>query len=128
MVRQTHAGKVAVVTGGNRGLGRVMAEALAAAGARVLITGRDEAELQSTASASDGRIAALAVDVTGDGAASRIVKSAIERFGGLDILVNNAGITVELLRRQQSKEAPTVANLTAQELRQVFEVNTVAPF
>jgi NAD(P)-dependent dehydrogenase (short-subunit alcohol dehydrogenase family) len=92
MDRLTHKDLVAIVTGGNRGLGRVMAEALVAAGAKVVITGRDKIELESTVAQGDGRIAAIAIDVTADDAPRRIVAAALEAFGGVDILVNNAGI------------------------------------
>jgi NAD(P)-dependent dehydrogenase (short-subunit alcohol dehydrogenase family) len=128
MDRLTHKDLVAIVTGGNRGLGRVMAEALVAAGAKVLITGRDKIELESTVAGSDSRIAAIAIDVTADDAPRSIVAAALEAFGGVDILVNNAGITLELLRRLQGGQPPSLMNLTADEFRYLFEVNTVAPF
>jgi len=128
MDRLTHKDLVAIVTGGNRGLGRVMAEALVAAGAKVLITGRDKVELEATAAQSSGRIEGIAVDVTADDAPRRIVAAALEAFGGIDILVNNAGITLELLRRLQGGQPPALMNLTSDEFRYVFEVNVIAPF
>jgi len=127
-VTDTHKDLAAIVTGGNRGLGRVMAEALVAAGAKVLITGRDDVELGLTVARSDGRIAAIAVDVTRDDAPRRIVGAALEAFGGVDILVNNAGITLELLRRLEGGQPPSLMNLTSDEIRYVYEVNIIAPF
>src|SRR5262249_9603180 len=128
MDRLTHKDLVAIVTGGNRGLGRVMAEALVAAGAKVLITGRDKVELEATVARGAGRIAAIAVDVTADDAPRRIVAAALEAFGGVDILVNNAGGTLELLRRLQGGQPPSLMNLTSDEFRYVFEVNIIPPF
>src|SRR5262245_53688098 len=110
MDRLTHKDLVAIVTGGNRGLGRVMAEALVAAGAKVLITGRDKAELEATVARSDSRIAAIAADVTAEDAPRRIVGAALEAFGSVDILVNNAGVTLELLRRLQGGPPPSLTN------------------
>jgi NAD(P)-dependent dehydrogenase (short-subunit alcohol dehydrogenase family) len=77
MDRLTHKDLVAIVTGGNRGLGRVMAEALVGAGAKVLITGRDKTELDSVVAQVDGQIAGVAVDVTADDAPRRIVAAAL---------------------------------------------------
>jgi 3-oxoacyl-[acyl-carrier protein] reductase len=105
-----------------------MAEALVAAGAKVVITGRDKIELDSTVAQGGGRIAAIAIDVTADDAPRRIVAAALEAFGGVDILVNNAGVTLELLRRLQGGQPPSLMNLTSDEFRYLFEVNTVAPF
>jgi 3-oxoacyl-[acyl-carrier protein] reductase len=128
MDRLTHKDLVAIVTGGNRGLGRVMAEALTAAGAKVLITGRDTVELDSTVARGDGRIAAIALDVTADDAPRRIVAAALEAFGGIDILVNNAGANLQILRRLQGGQPPSLMNLTSDEFRYLFELNIIAPF
>lgn len=124
----THRGKVAVVTGGNRGLGRVMALALVGAGAKVLITGRDVEALDKVRLQGGESIDTLALDVTAEDAPGLIVRTAVERFGGIDILINNAGITVEMLRRRSGSEAATTFNITSAEFRQVLEVNTIAPF
>ena len=90
------ASVVAVVTGGSRGIGFAVASALASAGARVTITGRDERHLQQareqlerTASAA---VQAVAADVSRPDQAARAIDAAAEQFGGLDVLVNNAGI------------------------------------
>ena len=88
------AGKVALVTAGSRGLGRGVALALAAEGARLMVSGRDGASLGSTRD----EIAALGCDVdarvgdlTDPAEPARLVAATVERFGGLDILVANAG-------------------------------------
>jgi NAD(P)-dependent dehydrogenase (short-subunit alcohol dehydrogenase family) len=90
------AGRVAVVTGGSRGLGLAIARAFAAAGAAQLLIARDAARLDDAvrrvAEESGGEAIALAGDVTSAGFAARAIDVAREQLGRLDILVNNAGI------------------------------------
>jgi NAD(P)-dependent dehydrogenase (short-subunit alcohol dehydrogenase family) len=83
--------RVAVVTGGSRGIGAALAAALAGEGARVVISGRTQATLERTAQA----IGALAVvaDASDRAGAREPVRRAIERFGRVDVLVNNVGGT-----------------------------------
>lgn len=85
--------RVAIVTGGGRGLGRAMVLGLAAAGYRVLATAaRDASEIAAVArEASTDRVVPLVADVSDPLDAQRTVATAIDRFGRLDILVNNAG-------------------------------------
>ena len=90
-------GKVAVVTGGSRGIGFAIASALVEGGARVAITGRDQAKLDSAAKELQGRekadhVLAVRADVRNAREAADAVCAAVKRFGGLDVLVNNAGI------------------------------------
>ncbi|MGA2834975.1 MAG: SDR family oxidoreductase [Acidimicrobiales bacterium] len=88
------AGKVALVTAGSRGLGRASAAALAAEGARVMVSGRDEASLEETRRVLadlGADIAVCAGDVTDPGEPVQLVAATVERFDGLDILVANAG-------------------------------------
>jgi NAD(P)-dependent dehydrogenase (short-subunit alcohol dehydrogenase family) len=91
-------GRSALVTGGGRGLGRVMAEALAEAGASVCITSRLlDAALAAAAevsSATGGRVVGIEGEVTSAEGVSRLVARAAEQFGPVDILVNNAGINI----------------------------------
>jgi NAD(P)-dependent dehydrogenase (short-subunit alcohol dehydrogenase family) len=87
-------GKVAIVTGGGRGIGRVMAERLAAAGAHVVVAARSEADLHETVAAiiaSGGHASQTVVDITDQSAVERMVQQVEEQFGRIDILVNNAG-------------------------------------
>jgi 3-oxoacyl-[acyl-carrier protein] reductase len=89
-------GKVALVTGASRGIGRGIAEALAAEGCDLVLTGRDEAALKEVAGriAEKGRKAETAVlDLRIEGAEKPLVETAKRAFGRLDILVNNAGAT-----------------------------------
>jgi gluconate 5-dehydrogenase len=89
-------GRVAIVTGGSRGLGLEMAEGLGEAGASVCITARRESDLQEAAAQLESHgIATLAFQgsVTDPDAVAALLKSVRERFGRIDILVNNAGVT-----------------------------------
>lgn len=90
-------GRVAIVTGGNGGIGLGMAHGLAAAGAAVVIAGRDEAKSQAAAReiAERGGTATVAtVDVTDEGSCRALIDGAAARHGRLDILINNAGINI----------------------------------
>ena len=92
------AGKVAIVTGAGSGIGRASANILAAHGARVIASDRDEAAASDTAGliASAGRIAiAMKSDVSRDGDLEQLVSRVIETWGQLDILHSHAGIQVE---------------------------------
>ncbi len=87
--------QVAVITGGGRGIGRSVAEKLAAQGARVVVTDIDEANARSVAStieASGGAATPLRLDVSQSSAVTALMSHVEETFGRLDILVNNAGI------------------------------------
>jgi 3-oxoacyl-[acyl-carrier protein] reductase len=89
-------GKVALVTGSSRGIGRGVALALAAEGCDLVLTGRDQKALDEVAAAihAKGRKAAVtALDLREDGAPAKLIDAARRAFGQLDILVNNAGTT-----------------------------------
>ncbi|MGD1211292.1 MAG: SDR family oxidoreductase [Candidatus Acidiferrales bacterium] len=83
---------VALVTGGSRGIGRAIAQTLAASGSRVAITGRDERRLAETARALD--LLPIHADVSTEADVERTYREVLEEFGDLDILVNNAGFGV----------------------------------
>ena len=83
------AGRVAVVTGGSRGIGRALAAALRQAGARVVISGRSQEKLERTAKEID--VVPVQADAMDREQAAKPVREAIAHFGGLDILINNVG-------------------------------------
>ena len=115
------ADKVAIVTGGSRGLGKEMARALAAAGAQVAISARREQWLTPTRAefeAAGYRCLAATCDVSDEAQVQAFVAQVLERFGRIDVLVNNAGI---------SWGAPS-ADLPLARWRQVLEVNATGAF
>jgi len=88
-------GKIALVTGGSRGLGLAMARAYARAGARVVLAARDAERLEQAAAqlrAEGGDVHTMAFDLTDERAVTSAVPKLIEQHGRLDILLNNAGI------------------------------------
>ncbi|MEV4595974.1 glucose 1-dehydrogenase [Amycolatopsis sp. NPDC049253] len=89
-------GRVALVTGGTRGIGLATARALVEAGATVVLTGRDEARAKEAAEAS-GAAAGLALDVTDAKAVSTVVRGVAKEHGRLDVVVANAGIMEDAL-------------------------------
>jgi 3-oxoacyl-[acyl-carrier protein] reductase len=96
-VMETISGKVAIVTGGTRGIGRAIAERLLQEGALVAICGRTRESViraLGTMPASDGRLFGEAADLTKVDEVERFFQAVDERFGGLDILINNAGLAV----------------------------------
>ena len=94
-------GKVALITGASRGLGRAMAVELSAAGAAVILVGRDRTKLEETAAAaaqrdkqSSAQIAVFVTDVSVEAQVLALQEHVAKQFGRVDILVNNAGINL----------------------------------
>jgi NAD(P)-dependent dehydrogenase (short-subunit alcohol dehydrogenase family) len=91
-------GKAAIVTGASRGLGREIAETLAAAGADLVLNASNAERLDQAAAAiremSEGRVVCVAGDVADAATANRLTDAAVREFGRLDVLVNNAGVNV----------------------------------
>ena len=110
------AGKVALVTGGSRGIGFAIAQALGSAGARVVIAGRDAGRLEQATielmQATGSKIAYVEADIRSAEDAVRIVDGVVSNWG-LDILVNNAGVGI----------FSNVADLTPEAWAQVIETN-----
>lgn len=86
-------GKVGIVTGASRGIGRAIAEELAAAGMRLALVARSRDLLEELAARLPVETLVAAVDLCDPEAPAAVVSSVVERFGGLDLLVNNAGAT-----------------------------------
>jgi 3-oxoacyl-[acyl-carrier protein] reductase len=86
-----------IVTGGTRGIGKAIATGFAAAGAQVILTGRDATTAQAIAAELDGDVQGLELDVASGESVKKFFTEALERLGGLDILVANAGITRDKL-------------------------------
>ncbi len=117
------ADKVAVVTGGTRGIGASIAEALLKEGARVFICGRDSSTVNSAldslaAIAGRKRVGGLAADVRRYEDCRNLIQEAAEQFGGIDILVNNAGLGI----------FKPVDQLTPEEWQTVIETNLSGAF
>ncbi|MBK9139016.1 MAG: SDR family oxidoreductase [Verrucomicrobia bacterium] len=115
------AGRVAVITGAGRGLGRAIATALAKAGATVVLTGRHAAPLEAAAEAiraDGGQAGALACDVTCEEAVRALAETVRGWHGRTDILINNAGINVR----------KPVTEFTLAEWRSVLDTNLTGAF
>jgi len=119
---QSLHGKVALVTGGSRGIGLAIARALVADGARVAITGRSAAHLSSARpaieAAGPGSVETLQADVRRYAEVQRAVDAVVSRFGGLDIVVNNAGVGI----------FADVASMTPDQWAEVIETNLTGVF
>jgi 3-oxoacyl-[acyl-carrier protein] reductase len=125
-------GKVAIVTGAGRGLGRAMTLGLLDAGARVAAVELDAPAIEETQDAVEDRGAAerfigIGADVTHDESGAKILRVTAERFGRLDILINNAGISTGLLRGED-QPVGKLWETTPGEFRRVVDVNVIAPF
>jgi NAD(P)-dependent dehydrogenase (short-subunit alcohol dehydrogenase family) len=121
-------GKVAVVTGGSRGIGYAIARTLALEGCNVVITGRDPAALSKSAAriaksaSSEPRppqIVPIACDIRDPDSVASLFTEIRKRFGKLDILVNNAGITQPIL---------SVENTSLELWRDVIDTNLTSVF
>ena len=110
-------GKVAIVTGASRGLGRAMALGLAAEGARVLAAARSTTELAELAEQAGGAIVPVTCDIAAMEQVTGLVPRALAQFGRLDIIVNNAGVAPASAFDQTSLDV----------WRNVFDVNVLAP-
>jgi len=111
-------GRVAIITGASRGLGRAAAERLYGRGASVAVNARDEARANEIARALGERALAVPGDLTVDGVTATIVRNTLDRFGRVDVLVNNAA----------HARSTRFEQLGAGEWRLALETNMTAPF
>jgi 3-oxoacyl-[acyl-carrier protein] reductase len=114
-------GKVAIVTGSGRGIGREIALKLAADGAAVVVNDLDAAPAKETVAdieAAGGRAVACPGSVTDDGFAEKFVQTAVDTFAGLDIIVNNAGYTWDNV----------IQKMTDEQWDAILDVHLKAPF
>jgi len=114
-------GKVAIVSGSGRGIGRAIAMKLAGEGAKVVVNDLDAAPAEQTVAdikAAGGHALACAGSVTADGFAEKFVKTALDGFGGLDIIINNAGYTWDNV----------IQKMTDEQWHSILDVHLTAPF
>jgi NAD(P)-dependent dehydrogenase (short-subunit alcohol dehydrogenase family) len=112
------AGRVVIVTGAWRGLGRAAAERFHERGASVAVNVRSRDRAESLAAEIGERALAVPGDVAEPGVAEEIVRRTVERFGRVDVVVNNAALA----------RSTRLSDLTAEEWRDALEVNMTAPF
>lgn len=118
---QKLAGKVAIVSGSGRGIGREIALRLASEGAAVVVNDLDAEPAEQTVAdilAAGGRAIACPGSVTADGFAERFVQTAVHNFGGLDIIINNAGFTWDAV----------IQKTTDEQWDTILDVHLKAPF
>jgi 3-oxoacyl-[acyl-carrier protein] reductase len=111
-------GKVAFVTGGSRGIGFAIAQALSKGGASVAITGTNESRLRAAEKDLGGDVRGLRADVRDFAQVQTAMDATAKQFGGLDILVNNAGIGI----------FRAVADMTLEEWNDIFATNVSGVF
>jgi NAD(P)-dependent dehydrogenase (short-subunit alcohol dehydrogenase family) len=115
-------GKIAVVTGGNRGLGRHMAQALAEAGANIVVVSRRAADAEGAANEiaakTSKKCQGFACDVTAADQVENMIRQVMNVYGAVDVLVNNAGINVR----------GPIDKLSVEDFRQVQETNVTGPW
>jgi len=114
-------GKVAIISGSGRGIGRAVALKLAAEGASVVVNDLDEepaAETVAAIEATGGKAVACVGNVTAPDFGERFVRAALDSFGGLDIIVNNAGYTRDGMIQKQTDE----------QFQAMIDVHVTAPF
>ena len=114
-------GQVAVVTGGSKGIGFGIAEALVKNGASAFICARDESDLRDAIEqlSSHGHVDGLMCDVANEDQVTTVLDACVEKFGGIDILVNNAGV---------GYFGKTVEELSSDEFRTTLETNLFGVF
>lgn len=113
------AGRVVIVTGGGRGLGRAIAEGFVAEGCRVAITGRNHEALEAAAAEMGGEVMAAVADVADEDQVEAMCAEVVARWGRIDALVNNAGINPFYKRAEHTSRS---------EWQQIIDVNLTGVF
>ncbi len=125
-------GKVCIVTGGGRGLGRAMTLALVEAGADVVAAGHiaeDSPMIQAAVKAvGKGRVHAMVADVRKYADCEAVVAAALKTFGGLHMLVNNAGLGMTLVNRNFTSELPPFWTVEPETWQLIMDTNANGPF
>jgi 3-oxoacyl-[acyl-carrier protein] reductase len=111
-------GKVAIVTGSARGIGRATAELLSEHGASILVNDLDADLAEQTASEIAGETAVYGGDLTAPGACDELVQAAIDAWGKIDIVVNNAGYTIDGMLHK----------MTDEQFQRMLDIHAVVPF
>jgi 7-alpha-hydroxysteroid dehydrogenase len=114
-------GKVAIITGGGRGIGEGIAKVFSEAGAAVVLTARSKAQVDAVADeikASGGRALAVEADLYDNAQLPRVIDATIAEFGGIDVLVNNAG----------AGGSPSFTDTRVDHMQQAFQLMVLAPF
>lgn len=120
-MEQELAGKIAIITGATSGIGRATARRFAAAGAKLVLNGRNEtalAEMCSEVKQAGGEAESVALDIAADGAAPALIDQAKDKFGGIDILVNAAG----------TLQSGTIENTTISDWDAMMNINVRSIF
>jgi gluconate 5-dehydrogenase len=118
----------ALVTGGTSGLGLAMSQALADAGARVVLTGRTEQRVQEAASRIGELVTGLVMDVRDEQSVSAGVDRALAALGGLDVLVNNAGLGMRTVNPHFMTEPAGFWQVSPDGFRDLFATNVLGYF
>jgi NAD(P)-dependent dehydrogenase (short-subunit alcohol dehydrogenase family) len=109
--------RVAIITGGSKGLGKAMAAGLASAGAKLVLVSRNQAEVEAAAAeiSRDYGVPAIGLqaDVTLEDQVQGVVDTCLEKFGKVDVLINNAGINIR----------GTIEELSLEDFQQVMDIN-----
>ena len=112
------SGKVAIVTGAGRGIGRAIAGKLSAAGAAVVVNDLDEQPAAETVATLGGKAVAISGDITASGFPQHLVDRALSELGSIDIIVNNAGYTWDNV----------IQKTTDEQFQAMLEIHVTAPF